>query len=148
MSNVLYILLGVGIGLAAILVTVILIIKRKKKEQHPIESRAENMGIMINQRVLSINSRVEKLDTDITTLLAAKEKEDLSILDMEITLEEIPEKIEKNKTEINSYIADIKDLRDYKTEIEDILKTKGEKDWKKLEKLLEFVKEKFQYRYV
>lgn len=148
MTNTLYIILGVGAGVLAVIGILFFSIKRKKKVKNPLASRAEDMVVMINQRILSINSRVAKLDTDITKLLAAKESEDLSILKMEITLEEIPTKIDTNKAEINAYIADIKDLQDYKTEIETILGTKGKKDWKKLEELLEFVKEKFQYRYV
>ncbi|MHA1199276.1 MAG: hypothetical protein ACTSQF_08015 [Candidatus Heimdallarchaeaceae archaeon] len=148
MSNTLYIILGVGAGVIAVVLILLFSVKRKKRVKNPLISRAEDMAIMVNQRILSINSRVAKLDTEITTLLAAKENEDLSILKMEITLEEIPIKIETNKVEINAYIADIKDLQDYKVEIETILGTKGEKDWKKLEELLEFVKEKFQYRYV
>ena len=76
------------------------------------------------------------------------DKGDTSLLEAEISLEEIPEKVEKNKTEINAYIADIKDLDEYKKELEVFLKAKGEKDWNKLEELLDYVKEKFQYRYV
>ena len=148
MSNTLYIILGVGIGAIAIAAIILILVRRKKKVRNPLVTRAENMGVMINQRIVSLNSRIAKLDEEITTLLAAKEQEDLSVLRTKISLEEIPAKIENNRSEINSFIADIKDLQDYKEEIEKLLNFKGEKDWKKLEDLLEHVKEKFQYRYV
>ena len=147
MTNALYIGLGVGIGSLVIAVIVFLLIKRKKKDKDPIVLRSENMIVMINQRILSLNSRIEKLDQEITKLLAAKEKSDISFLNAEISLEEIPERIEKDRKDVNAYIADIKDLQEYKEEIESILTTKGETDLSKLEELLEFVKEKFQYRY-
>ena len=95
-----------------------------------------------------INSRITKLDAEITQLLASKENEDVSLLKADISLDQIPEQIEKNKSEISAYIADIKDLDEYKNELEVFLKAKGEKDWNKLEELLDYVKEKFQYRYV
>ena len=148
MDTIYYIILGVGIGVVGIVATIIYLTKHKKKVQNPLISRSENMVVMINQKILSINSRIEKLDREITALLASKEKGELSLLEKEITLDKIPEKIDKNKEEINTYIADIKDLRDYKDEIESILRVKGDKDWKKLEELLDFIKEKFQYRYI
>lgn len=147
MSNALYIGLGVGLGVAAIAAIIFFSIKRKKKDKNPLVVRAENMVVMVNQRILSLNSRITNLDSEITELLIAKENEDSSMLKDDMSLENIPEVIDKNRTEIDTYIADIKDLQEYKNEIESFLKIKGEKDWKKLEELLEFVKEKFQYRY-
>ena len=147
MSNTLYIGLGVGFGILIIIIIVFFTLKRKKEIKNPLTLRAENMIVMINQRIHSINSRINALDKEITTLLAAKENEDTSLLKDEMNLETIPTIVEKKKTEINTYIADIKDLQEYKEEIDSFLKIKDEKDWKKLEEQLEFVKEKFQYRY-
>ncbi|TFG10520.1 hypothetical protein EU534_00910 [Candidatus Heimdallarchaeota archaeon] len=147
MSNVLYVCLGVGAGAIIIVVVVTLLRNKKKRSKNPIALRAENMIVMLNQRILSINSRIDVLDKQITTLLAAEEKEDLSLLKEGIDLNSIPSQVELVKNDINSYIADIKDLKEYKEELESFLNVKGEKDWKKLEELLEFVKEKFQYRY-
>lgn len=148
MTNALYIGLGVGLGALAMFVVVLFSVKRKKKDKNPTVLRAENMIVMINQRILSFNSRIEKLDKEITALLAAQEKKTTSFLKAEIagmTLKDIPDRVEKNKIDVKTFIADIKDLKEYKEEIEAILKK--EVDLGKLEELLEVVKEKFQYRY-
>ncbi len=60
-------------------------------------------------------------------------------------MEEIPDKIERNKREVNSFIADVKDLQDYKNEIEEIIKKKNEQNWEELERLLDLAKEKLRY---
>ncbi len=148
MNIAFYIALGVSLGLLLIIAIIVFIVKRKKEDKNPLSSRAEDLLVMINQRILSLNSRIQKLDTEVTALLIAKENEDLTVLDISISFDDIPEKINTNKEEINTFIADIKDLRDYKEEIETVLAMKGEKDWVKLEELLDFVKEKFQYRYI
>ncbi len=148
MPNTFYIILGVGIGILVIIAVILILTRKRKKEKNPLISRAENMTVMINQRIFSLNSKIAKLDYNITALLATKENGDLTSLETKISLEDIPEKIEKIKSEVNSYIADIKDLQEYKEEIEIFLKDENEKDWKELEELLNHVKEKFQYRYV
>ena len=147
MSNALYICLGVGVGVIIIVVIATILMRKKKRSKNPIALRAENMIVMLNQRILSFNSRIDVLDKQITTLLAAEKKQDLSLLNEEIELNSIPSQVELIKKDINSYIADIKDLKEYKEELQSFLNTKGEKDWNKLEELLEFIKEKFQYRY-
>ena len=102
---------------------------------------------MINQRILSMNSRIQEFDDEITKLVVAKEKEDLSLLTIDIELDDIPQEIESKKKEINDYIADIKDLEDYKKEIEEMLSKKDENKWNELETLLEQTKEKMRYRF-
>lgn len=102
---------------------------------------------MINQRILSMNSRIQKFDDEITKLVVAKEKEDLSLLTIDIELDDIPQEIESKKKTINDYIADIKDLEDYKKEIEEMLSKKDENKWNELETLLEQTKEKMRYRF-
>ena len=148
MSNVLYIILGTVFGVLVVLLVIFLYFKKKSQVKDPSINRAEEMMIMINQRILSLNSRIEKLDKEITTLLASKENKDSTFIDIGVSLEEIPNKIEDNKSKINEYIADINDLQDYKLEIEAIIVAKGDRDLKKLTELLDLVKEKFQYRYI
>lgn len=148
MPNTFYIILGVGIGILVIIAVILILTRKRKKEKSPLISRAENMTVMINQRIFALNSKIAKLDNNITALHVAKENGDLTLMETKISLEDIPENIEKIKSEVNSYIADIKDLQEYKEEIEIFLKDENEKDWKELEELLNHVKEKFQYRYV
>ena len=147
MSLGLYIGLGVGLGSLFVIVIVFFILKSKKKDINPLISRSEDVIVMINQRILSMNSRIQALDKEITKLVAAKEKEDLSLLDFGIDLSDIPQEIESKKKEINEYIADIKDLEDYKKEIEAIMNRKEETNWVELETLLDKTKEKMKYRF-
>jgi len=141
--------LGVGFGCLLILVFVIILLKKnKKKEKNPLISRSKDTIVMINQRILSINFRIQKFDEKITKLVAAKEEGNISLLDNSISFDDIPHEIEAKKTAINEYIADIKDLEDYKREIEEILLKKDENKWDELESLLSQTKEKMKYRFV
>ncbi|MHA1219730.1 MAG: hypothetical protein ACTSSN_01460 [Candidatus Heimdallarchaeaceae archaeon] len=140
--------LGVGFGCLFILVIVIISIKSKKKEKNPLIFRSKDTIVMINQRILSINSRIQKFDEKITKLVAAKEEGNISLLDNSISFDDIPHEIETKKTAINEYIADIKDLEDYKREIEETLLKKDENKWNELESLLSQTKEKMKYRFV
>jgi len=140
--------LGVGFGCLLILVVVIILLKNKKKEKNPLISRSKDTIVIINQRILSINSRIQKFDEEITKLVTAKEEGDISLLDNSISINNIPHEIETKKTAINGYIADIKDLEDYKREIEEILLKKDENKWDELESLLSQTKEKMKYRFV
>ena len=148
MSVELYIGLGVGLGCLLILVIVIILLKSKKKEKNPLISRSKDTIVMINQRVLSMNSRIQKFDEEITKLVAAKEEGNTSLLDNSIAFEDIPNEIETKKTAIKGYIADIKDLEDYKREIEEILLKKDENKWDEIETLLSQTKEKMKYRFI
>ena len=148
MSVELYIGLGVGLGCLLILVIVIILLKSKKKEKNPLISRSKDTIVMINQRVLSMNSRIQKFDEEITKLVAAKEEGNTSLLDNSIVFEDIPNEIETKKTAIKGYIADIKDLEDYKREIEEILLKKDENKWDEIETLLSQTKEKMKYRFI
>ncbi len=148
MSLGLYIGLGVGFGGLLIIVIVIILLKSKRKEKNPLISRSKDTIVMINQRILSMNSRIQKFDEEITKLVAVKEEGDISLLDNSISFDDIPHEIETNKTAINGYIADIKNLEDYKKEIEEILLKKDENEWDELESLLSQTKEKMKYRFV
>lgn len=148
MSLGLYIGLGVGFGCLLILVIVIILLNSKRKEKNPLISRSKDTIVMINQRILSMNSRIQKFDEEITKLVAAKEEGNISLLDSSISFENIPHEIETKKTAINGYIADIKDLEDYKREIEEILLKKDENKWDELESLMSQTKEKMKYRFV
>ena len=148
MNVELYIGLGVGFGCLLILVIVIILLKSKKKEKNPLISRSKDTIVMINQRVLSMNSRIQKFDEEITKLVAAKEEGSISLFDNSIEFEDIPNEIETKKTAIKGYIADIKDLEDYKREIEEILLKKDENKWDEIEILLSQTKEKMKYRFI
>ncbi|MHA1346830.1 MAG: hypothetical protein ACTSO3_10575, partial [Candidatus Heimdallarchaeaceae archaeon] len=91
---------------------------------------------------------IKKLDESVTKLVIAKEKNDPSLSDETIDMENIQIKINQDKKEIEELIADIKDLRDYKIEIENVIKGKEENSMEELEKLLDAVKEKLQYRFI
>lgn len=147
MSLGLQIGLGVGTPLLVLVIFLIIVLKRRKKDQHPVQVRAEEMMVMITQRIHSLNRRIQASDTEVTELLHAQEKKDLALTKIEISLEEIPEKVKVLKTEIEESIADIKDLKDYREEIKVLIKVKGEKDWEEIEKLLDFAREKMQYRF-
>ncbi|MCE7747126.1 MAG: hypothetical protein GPJ51_01930 [Candidatus Heimdallarchaeota archaeon] len=140
--------LGVGFGCLLILVIVVILLKSKKKEKNPLISRSKDTIVMINQRILSINSRIQKFDEEITKLVAAKEEGHISLSDNSISFDDIPHEIETKKISINGYIADIKDLEDYKREIEEILLKKDENKWNELEALLSQTKEKMKYRFI
>ncbi len=144
--------LYIGIGVPVILVLIFLIIyfslKRRKKTKSPILERADDTIVIVTQRIHTMNQRIKKLDEDVTKLVIVKEKNDTSLIDETIDMENIQIKIDQSKKEIEELIADIKDLRDYKTEIEVVIKRKEENGLEKLEKLLDTVKEKLQYRFI
>jgi peptidoglycan hydrolase CwlO-like protein len=147
MSLGLQIGLGVGIPLLLVAIFLIIVLRKRRKESHPVQTRAEEMMVMITQRTHSLNRRIQKSDAEVTELLHAQEKEDLSVTEIEITLEEIPSKIESLKAEIEESIADIKDLKEYREEIKALVSAKGEKNWQKIEELLDLAREKMQYRF-
>ena len=142
----LYIIIVVG-AIFVLALVLYFILNKSKKEEHPLIIRAKEMMVMIKQRIHSLNSRIQKLDTDITELMLAKEKEDTTFTSLDISLESIPQKIDENKEEIRVAIADIEDLREYKSEIEQIANNKKEIQWEKLENLLDLAKEKMRYRF-
>ncbi|MCG3221626.1 MAG: hypothetical protein H7641_09635 [Candidatus Heimdallarchaeota archaeon] len=139
--------LGVGIPLLLIVFFFIIILKKRKKDLHPLQVRAEEMMVMITQRIHALNRRTQKSDVEVTELLLAQEREDPSVTKIEIALEEIPNKIESLKAEIEESIADIKDLKEYRDEIKLLINVKGDKDWEKIEEFLDFAREKMQYRF-
>ena len=141
-----YIIIVVG-AIFVLALVLYFILNKSKKEEHPLIIRAKEMMVMIKQRIHSLNSRIQKLDTDITELMLAKEKEDTTFTSLDISLESIPQKIDENKEEIRVAIADIEDLREYKSEIEQIANNKKEIQWEKLENLLDLAKEKMRYRF-
>jgi hypothetical protein len=147
MNSTFYIVLGVCLGCLFIGIIVFFRLRSKKKGVNPLVSRSNDVIVMINQRILSMNSRIQKFDNEITQLVAAKEKEDVSLLDINVELSNIPQEIESRKNEINVYIADIKDLEEYKNEIQEIIAKKDENKWDELESLLEQTKEKMRYRF-
>ena len=124
-----------------------LILRKRKAEEHPLIIRAKEMMVMIKQRIHTLNSRIQKLDTDITSLMLAQEKEDTNLTAIEISLENIPQKIDEYKEEIRVAIADIEDLKDYQSEIDQITRNKKEFQEEKLENLLDLTKEKLRYRF-
>lgn len=148
MSVALYIGIGVPVFLAIIFLIIYLAQKRRKKVKSPILERADDTIVIVTQRIHSMNQRIKKLDEGITKLVIVKEKNDTSIIDENIDIENVQIKIDQDKKEIEELIADIKDLRDYKTEIEEVIKRKEENRLEELEKLLDAVKEKLQYRFI
>ncbi|MCG3215918.1 MAG: hypothetical protein KAS63_04350 [Candidatus Heimdallarchaeota archaeon] len=136
-----------GILLIASILMIYFRLKKRKKEEHPLAVRTREMIVMINQRIHSLNNRIKKLDSEITELMIVMEKNDLSFTTLQITLENIPTKIDENKEEIRISISDIEDLRDYQSELEQKIKEKEENKWESIEKLLDFAKEKMRYRY-
>lgn len=150
MSVALYV--GIGVGVPVFLVVIFLSIyfiqKKRKKAKSPILERADDTIVIVTQRIHTMNQRIKKLDVGVTKLVIAKEKNDPSLIDETINMENIQIKIDQNRKEIEELIADMKDLRDYKTEIEDIMKRKEENSLEELEKLLDAVKEKLQYRFI
>ena len=148
MSVALYIGIGVPVFLAIIFLIIYLAQKRRKKVKSPILERADDTIVIVTQRIHSMNQRIKKLDEGITKLVIVKEKNDTSIIDENIDIENIQIKIDQDKKEIEELIADIKDLRDYKTEIEEVIERKEENRLEELEKLLDAVKEKLQYRFI
>ncbi len=148
MSTALYVGIGVAIFLAGSFLIIYFSLKRRKKARNPIFERANDTIVIVTQRIHTMNQRIEKLDSGVTKLVIAKEKNDSSLIDETIDMGSIQTKIDQNKKEVEELIADIKDLRDYKTEIEEIIKRKEENDLEELEKLLDAVKEKLQYRFI
>lgn len=148
MNVALYIGIGVPVFLAVIFLIIYLAQKRRKKVKSPILERANDTIVIVTQRIHTMNQRIKKLDENVTKLVIAKEKNDTSLIDETIDMENIQIKIDQSKKEIDELIADIKDLRDYKTEIEDVIERKEENSLEELEKLLDAVKEKLQYRFI
>ncbi|MFW9853319.1 MAG: hypothetical protein ACFFDS_10260, partial [Candidatus Thorarchaeota archaeon] len=143
----LYVGIGIGGGFILLVLIYFFALKQKKKEEHPVFLRAKELIVMLTQRIQTLNKRIQQLDTEITELLIVKDKEDLSLTQLEITLEDVPNKIESNKEEIRVSIADINDLKEYEKEIKQIINQKEETKWDELEKLLDLVKEKMKYRF-
>jgi chromosome segregation ATPase len=148
MNTALIVSIGVAVFLVVIFLVIYFSLKRRKKAKSPILERANDTIVIVTQRIHTMNQRIKKLDENVTKLVIAKEKNDSSLIDETIDMENIQTKINQNKKEIEELIADIKDLRDYKTEIEDIIKIKDETRLEELEKLLDAVKEKLQYRFI
>ena len=148
MSLALYLGIGVPVFLAVIFLIIYLAQKRRKKVKSPILERADDTIVIVTQRIHTMNQRIKKLDEDVTKLVIVKEKDDTSLIDETIDMKNIQIKIDQSKKEIDELIADIKDLRDYKTEIENVIKRKEETSLEELEKLLDAVKEKLQYRFI
>ena len=141
-----YIIIAAG-AIIVLSLALYFILRKGKEQKHPLIIRAKEMTVMIKQRIHSLNSRIQKLDTDVTALMLAKEKEDTTLTSIVISLENIPQKIDEYKEEIRVAIADIEDLREYKNEIEQITRNKKEIQWEKLENLLDLAKEKLRYRF-
>ena len=138
------------IALAAVFVlafALYFLLRKRKTEENPLILRAKEMMVMIKQRIHSLNSRIQKFDTDITSLMLAKEKEDTTLTSLDISLESIPPKIDEYKEEIRVAIADIEDLKEYQSEIDQIIRNKNEFQEKELENLLDLAKEKLRYRF-
>ncbi|MCK4973089.1 MAG: hypothetical protein KAS52_07185 [Candidatus Heimdallarchaeota archaeon] len=148
MSLALYLGIGVPVFLAVIFLIIYLAQKRRKKVKSPILERADDTIVIVTQRIHTMNQRIKKLDEDVTKLVIVKEKDDTSLIDETIDMKNIQINIDQSKKEIDELIADIKDLRDYKTEIENVIKRKEETSLEELEKLLDAVKEKLQYRFI
>lgn len=148
MSVALYV--GIGVPLLVIVISLLVYfsLKQRKKTKNPIIERAEDTMVILTQRIHNMDKRITKLDEDVTKLVIAEEKNESIPTDQQIDVEDIQTKIEGNKKEINDLIADIKDLRDYKTEIKNLRKSKEQSNWEELEKLLDAVKEKLQYRFI
>lgn len=139
--------LGVGIPLLVLIIVFIFFLRKQKKDLHPLQIRAKEMMVMITQRIHTLNRGIQQKDNEVSKLLLAQEREDPSIANLDISLDEIPAKIESLKSNISESMADIKDLQEYKEEIDRLIKTKGEKDWEKIEEFLDFAREKMQYRF-
>lgn len=148
MSTALYVGIGVAIFLVGSFLVIYFSLKRRKKARNPVLERANDTIVIVTQRIHTMNQRIEKLDKVVTKLVIAKEKNDPSLIDENIDMGGIQTKIDQNKKEVEELIADMKDLRDYKIEIEEIIKRKEENSLEKLEKLLDAVKEKLQYRFI
>ena len=148
MNTALIVSIGVAVFLVGIFLIIYFSLKRRKKTRSPILERANDTIVIVTQRIHTMNQRIKKLDEGVTKLVIAKEKNDPSLIDETINMENIQIKIDQNKKEIEELIADIKDLSDYKTEIEDIIEIKDENRLEELEKLLDAVKEKLQYRFI
>ena len=148
MSVALYLGIGVPVFLAVIFLIIYLSQKRRKKVKSPLLERADDTIVIVTQRIHTMNQRIKKLDEDVTKLVIVKEKNDTSLIDETIDVENIQNKINQSKKEIEELIADIKDPRDYKTEIEDVIRRKEENSLEELENLLDAVKEKLQYRFI
>ncbi|MBY8999510.1 MAG: hypothetical protein KGD64_01215 [Candidatus Heimdallarchaeota archaeon] len=148
MSVALYIGIGVTVFLGGVSLIVYFSLKKRKKTKNPVLERAEDTIVILTQRIHKMDKRIKVFDEDVTKLVIAKEKEGSTLTEQDINLEDIQTKIENNKKEINDLIADIKDLRNYKTEIENLSKSKKHTGGEELEKLLDVVKEKLQYRFI
>lgn len=147
MSLWLYVGIGLGLFFLVLTVSLFLVFKKKKRISHPLEIRARDMGVMIAQRIFSMNKRIQILDDEVTKFLMVKEKQDFNILEKEYSLDELQTKIDEKKEEIRILIGDIQDLENYKNEISNKMKQKDENWEKEVEELLDFVKEKMKYRF-
>ncbi|MHA1203877.1 MAG: hypothetical protein ACTSSL_02910 [Candidatus Heimdallarchaeaceae archaeon] len=141
MQTILVIVLCV-IGIVSI--ALLLILLRKKQEQSPIIERAQDILIKINQKIYSTNRNIDKLDNEISNLIVAKEKNDPSLLSSVTSIEDIPQLIEKKKEKIEQHILALRDLKQFKENIESQLKAKKETELLELEQLLNEISEKLK----
>ncbi|MHA1114697.1 MAG: hypothetical protein ACTSPJ_00805 [Candidatus Heimdallarchaeaceae archaeon] len=141
MQTILVIVLCV-IGIVSI--ALLLILLRKKQEQSPIIERAQDILIKINQKIYATNRNIDKLDNEISNLIVAKEKNDPSLFSSVTLIEDIPQLIEKKKEKIEQHILALRDLKQFKENIESQLKAKKETELLELEQLLNEISEKLK----
>jgi chromosome segregation ATPase len=148
MSTGLYIGIGIGGGSLIISLVFLIVLRKRKTEKNPLLVRSKEMMVMLTQRIHSLNSRIQKLDSEVTELLIVQEKQDLSLTKIVTTLEIVPQTIETHKHQIKEFLADIEDLKEYRDEIDQLIsENKKEKDWNKIEEILDLAKDKMKYRF-
>ncbi|MHA1302372.1 MAG: hypothetical protein ACTSQE_02660 [Candidatus Heimdallarchaeaceae archaeon] len=146
MDNFVLVLIVVGCAITFVLVLLLIIfLKNRKKSTNPTILRASDVIIKINQFLYSLNNKISKIDSEITELMLVQEKQDPSLSPSVKSLDELSTLIKSKKEKIDSYIATMDDLKQYRANIKELMKSNNSESLTELESLLDQVKEKIRF---
>jgi len=145
MVNIL-IVVSITIVTLAIIIVVYLILYKRKKGVDPLLARIEGLIVILNQRIHNTLLKTSNLDREVTALFHKKE----ALIEKEnegYDSETIDKEINAKKTEIEKLIARVEEMKEYKEELEQILKERKIESEEKITKLVDQISEKIRYYY-
>ena len=112
------------------LLAILFFTRKKKKTKHPLQERAEDLLLMVNQTILSLHKEIQKQDQEITQMMYKK--------DVEKSHEkQIEEQINEQKEAIKVNMYNIDTLKEFKLELQKIIGLKEITNENEIEKKLD-----------
>ena len=112
------------------LLAILFFTRKKKKTKHPLQERAEDLLLMVNQTILSLHREIQKQDQEITQMMYKK--------DVEKSHEkQIEEQINEQKEAIKVNMYNIDTLKEFKLELQKIIGLKEITNENEIEKKLD-----------